>query len=219
MLFAGGKTATGPSDAVDIFNVRANIQFNTTTIYYYYTCVQNNAAVPVSPHASYFIQARTGLWTRAKLSAARFDLAAASLPLQVRGHPHKVAQNLQPNFGSEFCTLPFVIAPVNDHSRPVPTPQHLVVFAGGSGSFVTSATVDIYDALLKTFTVAALSAPRSSLAATSLYNLGLAFFAGGYRGLNTCSDVVDVFNATSRSFLPTGATPVTAATTFASPRF
>ncbi len=92
MLFAGGRTATGPSDAVDIFNVRANIQF-ITIIHYYYTCVQTNVAAPVSPHASYFIQARTGIWTRAKLSEARSDLAAASLPLQVRGHTNKVTQS------------------------------------------------------------------------------------------------------------------------------
>ena len=105
---------------------------------------------------------------------------------------------------------PFTIASVDNHSRPASAPQHLVSFAGGSGSFLTKQTVDIYDALLKTFTIAALSAPRSSLAAASLPNLGLAFFAGGYSGFNTYSDVVDVFNATSRTFLPTGRPPATA---------
>jgi hypothetical protein len=83
--------------------------------------------------------------------------------------------------------------------------QHLVIFAGGDSDATfrgLKKTVDIYDAVLKTFTRRDLSVARSNLAAVSLPNLGLAFFAGGYSGLGSFSNVVDVFNASSRSFMP-----------------
>jgi hypothetical protein len=83
-------------------------------------------------------------------------------------------------------------------------PQHLVIFAGGDSDATFSGikkTVDIYDAARKTFTKSFLSVARSNLAAVSLPNLGLAYFAGGYKGLGSFSNDVDVFNASSRSFI------------------
>ena len=55
--------------------------------------------------------------------------------------------------------------------------------AGGSGY---SNVVDIFDVSSGQWRTAALSVGRAYLAATSLPNQGLAFFAGGSTGLKLC---------------------------------
>jgi hypothetical protein len=59
----------------------------------------------------------------------------------------------------------------------------LCVFAAGP---VYSKTVDIYNANTGALTAAALKTIRSALSATSLPNLGVAMFAGGYGELFVC---------------------------------
>ena len=61
----------------------------------------------------------------------------------------------------------------------------LMLFAGDSSA---SAAVDIFNATSGNWSTAALSVARSSIAATSLPNLGLAIFAGGI-GMHVCRDL------------------------------
>ena len=62
--------------------------------------------------------------------------------------------------------------------------QCLTHFADSSNVYVN--TVDIFNATAGTWSTAVLSAARGNLAATSLPNLGVAIFAGGY---STCCRV------------------------------
>jgi hypothetical protein len=65
----------------------------------------------------------------------------------------------------------------------------LMRFAGGSIS--SSRTVDIYNAISRTWTTAALSVARVRLAAISLPDQGLAIFAGGnILGMHVCRDLL-----------------------------
>jgi hypothetical protein len=60
--------------------------------------------------------------------------------------------------------------------------QMLMLFAGLS--------VDVFNAISRTWTTAALSVARFELAATSLPDQGLAIFAGGnIRGMHVCRDL------------------------------
>ena len=55
----------------------------------------------------------------------------------------------------------------------------IVLLHAGKRPFSVSNIVDIFNATAGTWTTAALSETREGLAATSLPNAGLAFFAGG----------------------------------------
>lgn len=59
----------------------------------------------------------------------------------------------------------------------------------------SSNVVDIFNASSGLWSVAALEGPRTFLAAVSLIEHGLVFFAGGFDGL--ASERVDLFNASS----------------------
>jgi hypothetical protein len=50
-------------------------------------------------------------------------------------------------------------------------------------------TVEIFNAISGSWSTAALSVARSSLAATSLPDQGLAIFAGGSTGMHVCRDL------------------------------
>ncbi len=63
-----------------------------------------------------------------------------------------------------------------------PQYRHVVVLV------VLMDTVDIFNATSGEWSTAALSEPRSQLAATSLPNQGLAIFAGGI-GMHVCRDL------------------------------
>lgn len=65
----------------------------------------------------------------------------------------------------------------------------------------TALVVDIFNASTASWSTAVLSVGRFWLAAASLPNLGLAFFAGGKTACQASPvDVVDVFNASNRSW-------------------
>jgi hypothetical protein len=81
----------------------------------------------------------------------------------------------------------------------------LIFFAGGKkgssgpGSIVSD-RVDIYNAISETWTIAALSIPRSDLAATSSW--GFVFFGGGWDGVydSNVYDRVDIYNTANGSW-------------------
>ena len=86
--------------------------------------------------------------------------------------------------------------------------QNLAFFAGGINNRVivqmrnVSNVVDIFNATSGTWSTAVLSASRFGVAATSLHDAGLAFFAGGGTDVPSASgdfssDVVDIYNASS----------------------
>ena len=120
----------------------------------------------------------TRSWSTARLSRARFNLAAASLPIQ----------------GLAFFA--------GGESELVLTKQPLLLLTqlpGDSGYDYD--VVDVYDANKRTWATARLSVGRYGLAATSLPSQGLVLFAGGvgdvFASLTVVCTMYRVFLCTS----------------------
>ncbi len=104
--------------------------------------------------------ATSGAWSTAALSVARYCLAAASLP------NHGVVI-----FAGGYGTCLRVIIFMNRTQS---------VLSSRAARTATPVSVDIFNVASGAWSTAALSVARGDLTGTSLPNIGVAIFAGGY---------------------------------------
>ena len=147
-------------------------------------CLMPCAAEVVYSNAVDIFNVTSGAWSTAALSAARYALAATSLP------NHGVAVFAGGNSTCShfyFRIFAFCVVRVGNGMLEwagvalLIARVSLMLCAAGSGSHfnVSSNAVDIFNVTSGAWSTAALSVARAYLAATSLPNLGVAIFAGG----------------------------------------
>jgi len=135
--------------------------------------------------------ATAGTWSTAVLSAARGNLAATSLPnlgVAIFAGGFSTCCRVCFRFSRcmSFCYYFRRIYWWNKYNNVLDTVMCHCLTLFSVGSFSPSQSVDIFNATAGTWSTAVLSAARGNLAATSLPNLGVAIFAGGY---STCCRV------------------------------
>ena len=183
-FFAGGTSATGPNDVVDIYN------------------------------------ARTGRWSRAKLSRPRSGLTAVAVghrvlfaggELATSGGQDNRYTDLVDVYDTRthrWSTAHLSRAQVDARAVAV---GKLAIFAGGRGKFDDSEpngatdVVDVYDAATDRWSTATLAQPRAISALVAAGSR--VFFAGGMRADGSASDVVDVFDTASGEWSVTRLSP------------
>jgi hypothetical protein len=134
---------------------------------------------------------------------ARYSLAAASLPNLAffAGGLQTAVVDIFNASSSKWSTASLSVGGEGISATSLPN-IGIALFAGGYknlGGFMMSDAVDIFNSTTGTWGTATLSKARGYLAAASLSDSGLAFFAGGQTrgGSYQISKVVDIFNATS----------------------
>jgi len=216
-IFAGGivnlqANQSSYSNTVDIFDSATGL-WTTSSLshgrgYIAATSVGNKAMFAGGSQASLqgsnvvdIYDDTTGLWTTGLLSEGRQAMAATSVGNKAifAGGNSQGFKSTVDIFDAETDTWSTATLSQARTLLAATTVGSKAIFAGGSYSNLTtvpdhgySSVVDIYDAETDTWSVASLSQPRSSLAATTVGNL--AIFAGG-RLLGQNSDVVDIYDA------------------------
>jgi hypothetical protein len=222
VLFAGGQINGTAVDGVDIYNGTSNT-WKTSRMYQPlsgltsvgigirifsgggFTCCNL-----INRNIVEFLDTLTGgFYSNGSLSVGRNDLTSAAL-----GDKVFFAGGVLRNGSYSNLVDVFIISNLSwgspqqlsqARSRLVSaTVGSKILFAGGfkigqwpaPGQYLD--TVDIYDTLTETWSVAHLSVARSNLAATSVGNL--AFFAGGTSGSGLITDVVDIYNAETNTW-------------------
>jgi len=186
--------------------------FNTTS---------SNIITPLNAVDIYNVN--TNSWSTAKLSVARYDIAAASLPNQgliyfAGGVNNSVVAPFQFSLtltqtqiilGTEFTdiidiynanTNSWSIDKLSEPKAGIMTAvlpnQGIIFFAGGEIAGGYTKKVEIFNTITNQKTYATLSVARGYSGATSLYNQGLVFFAGGLTNKNPAeaTSIIDIYD-------------------------
>jgi hypothetical protein len=220
VFFAGGENATGPSDRVDIYNVRSG-SWTIATL----SIPRYDLAATSSQNLVFFAGGRkekewppktvadrvdiyntlNGSWSAATLSQPRCCLAATSvgnLVLFGGGCKSNGSTKVVDVFNVTNNTwTTATLSQARYYLAATSVDNRYALFGGGYNESSSSNVVDIFDSLSGMWSRATLSQARYGLAATSLGNL--AFFGGGQTNGNQPSNVVDIFNSTSQTWSTT----------------
>ena len=142
------------------------------------------ACSAAAAHAAQHVEASysLGTWSTANLSVARYNLAATSLPNlggAIFAGGGRTCSHV------DFLIFAYFVVRVGNRMLEWAEVGLLIACASLTPCAATSPfnVVDIFNVTSGAWSTAALSAARSSLAATSLPSQGLAIFAGGWTGM------------------------------------
>lgn len=229
VFYAGGIDLHSKcSSLIDVFNASTNlwsVNYLSQPRYYISSSSLDNFNLVFFAGGAYYIDnfntlpsnridifnANTNTWSQANLSVPRYQMTSVSLQSKglsffaggVNSKEIDVV-DIYNAYNNSWTTAKLSIARDSLASTSLES-QGLVFFAGGDDAYGnTYSIIDVYNCYTNQWSISYLSQNRTFLTAITLQNYGLVFFAGGktnqFSNLNTVSNVIDVYNASSSSW-------------------